>query len=76
MAWTAAGELVMVPMMATINWQMTIPRAPQRSRGRRPILSIDQNEMGVEQTLTSVVIREIKNGFEMVPRSWKNVVPK
>lgn len=37
-------------------------------RGRRPNRSIVQKESGVEQTLTSVVIKEIKNGSEIVPR--------
>jgi hypothetical protein len=35
-----------------------------------------QNETGVEQTLTNVVIREIKNGFLIVPRELKKVVPE
>lgn len=60
---TAASALVTVPMIATINWQMTIPNAPQMSRGRRPTFSILQNEIGVEKTLTRVVMSEIKNGF-------------
>lgn len=75
MALTAAGLSPSVtPIMATMNWQTTIPRAPQMSRGRRPNLSIVQKEMGVEQTLTSVVTKLIKKGFLMVPRVWKKVV--
>lgn len=65
------AECVVVPMMATVNWQIAIPQAPQRKRGRRPNLSIVQKEIGVENTLTSVVTRDIKNGSWMVPRSLK-----
>jgi hypothetical protein len=35
-----------------------------------------QNEIGVEQTFTSVVIKLIKNGLLIVPNAVKNVVPK
>jgi hypothetical protein len=35
-----------------------------------------QKETGVEQTLTNVVMREIKNGFLIVPRESKKVVPE
>jgi hypothetical protein len=62
-------------MAPTMNSQMSMPRAPQMSKGRRPNFSMDQNEMGVEQTLTRVVIKEIRKGLEIVPRSWKKVVP-
>ena len=30
---------IVTPMMATMNWQINIPKAPQTRRGRRPILS-------------------------------------
>lgn len=76
-ALTADGSSPRVtPIMAVMNSQMSIPRAPQMSRGRRPNRSMVQNERGVEHTLTSVVISEIRNGFEMVPSVWKKVVPK
>jgi len=32
--------------------------------------------MGVEQTLTRVVMSEIKKGLLIVPRPWKKEVPK
>merc|ERR1711939_152099 len=48
------------PMMATRNWQINMPKAPQTRRGRRPSFSTAQKESGVEQTLTRVKIREIK----------------
>jgi hypothetical protein len=35
-----------------------------------------QNEMGVEQTLTKVVMREIKNRFLIAPKELKKVVPE
>ena len=73
MAETAAGSEVTVPVMATINWQMTIPNAPQTRSGRRPNLSMDQKEIGVEHTLTSVVIKLIRKGFEIVPSALKNL---
>ena len=77
MAVTAAWLLgSAVPMMATMNWQMTMPRAPQMRSGRRPNFSIVQKEIGVEQTLTRVVMREMRKGLEMVPRDSKKVVPK
>lgn len=65
------AECVIVPMMATVNWQIVIPTAPQRNRGRRPIFSIVQKEIGVENTLTRVVMRDIRNGSWMVPKSLK-----
>ena len=65
-----------VPAIATMNWQMTIPAAPQMRMVRRPSLSTIQKDRGVEQTLTRVVIREIKNGLLMVPREVKKDVPK
>lgn len=66
---SAAVESVTVPMMATTNWQIAMPSAPQRKRGRRPIFSMAQKEMGVENTLTRVVMREMRNGSWMVPKS-------
>jgi len=77
MALTALGSVPSVtPTMATMNWQMTMPRAPQMSRGRRPNFSTVQKETGVEQTLTMVVIMLMRKGFLMVPSVWKKVVPK
>lgn len=77
MALTALGFSPSVtPTMATMNWQTTIPRAPQRRSGRRPILSMAQKATGVEQTLTMVVIMLVRKGFLIVPRVWKKVVPK
>jgi hypothetical protein len=32
--------------------------------------------MGVEQTLTSVVMSWVRKGSSMVPSCWKKVVPK
>lgn len=61
------SEEMAVPRMAVKNWQQSIPRAPQMSRGRRPNLSMVQKEMGVDKTLTRVVIRPIRKGFEMEP---------
>jgi hypothetical protein len=71
-AWLPAST---VPTIAMINWQTTIPKAPYRMSVRRPNLSMVQNANGVVQTLTRVVIREIKNGFLIVPRLVKNTVP-
>lgn len=64
------------PTMATMNWQRTMPRAPQMSRGRRPSFSTVQKETGVEQTLMMVVIMLMRKGLLMVLRAWKKVVPK
>lgn len=66
----------MVPIIATMNLQTTMPAAPQIRSGRRPNLSIVQNEIGVEHTLTNVVIREIRNRFLIVPSELKKLVPK
>jgi len=65
-----------VPIMATMNSQTTIPAAPQMRRGRRPKRSTVQKETGVLQTLTRVVMREIRKGLFMLPRDLKKVVPK
>jgi hypothetical protein len=46
------------------------------SRGRRPNRSIVQKERGVEQTLTNVVMSEMRKGLLIVPRFWKKIVPK
>lgn len=62
-------------MIATMNWQTTMPMAPQIMIDLRPKRSMIQNERGVEHTLTRVVIKEIKKGFLIVPRDVKNVVP-
>jgi hypothetical protein len=76
-ALTAEGlDPSVTPIMPTMNSHTTIPTAPQMSRGRRPNLSIVQNETGVEQTLTKVVIRDIRKVFLIVPRLSKKVVPK
>ena len=77
-ALTAAGSFPtwLTPTIATMNWQTTMPRAPQIRRGRRPNFSTVQNEMGVEQTLTRVVMRPMRNGFEIVCKSLKKEVPK
>ena len=64
------------PMIATMNSQTTMPKAPQIIIVRRPNRSMIQNEIGVEQTFTSVVIKLIKNGLLIVPNAVKNVVPK
>src|SRR6478609_2780547 len=51
-ALTADGsEPLVTPMMAQMNSQMSIPRAPQMRSGRRPKRSMVQNDRGVEQTL-------------------------
>lgn len=77
MALTAWGLLPStVPTMATMNWQTTMPKAPQMSRARRPNFSMVQKEIGVEQTLTMVVIMLIRKGLLIVCRSVKKVVPK
>jgi hypothetical protein len=55
------------PMMATRNWQINMPKAPQRRSGRRPNLSTDQKEIGVEQTFTKVKISEIRKVLLMAP---------
>ncbi len=73
---TAGLEESVTPMMATINSQTSIPRAPQIMIDLRPYFSMIQNEMGVEQTLTKVVIKLIKKGLLMVWSWVKNVVPK
>ena len=73
---TAAVESVVTPIMATMNSHISIPSAPQIMMVLRPNRSMIMNEIGVEQTFTRVVIKEIKNGFLIVPSCWKNVVPK
>jgi hypothetical protein len=64
---TAGLEVSVTPMMATMNSHTTMPKAPQIMIVLRPNLSMIQNEIGVEQTLTKVVIRLIKNGLLIVP---------
>lgn len=73
---TAACEVSVTPMIATMNSQISMPSAPQIMIDRLPTRSMMTNEIGVEQTLTSVVIKEIKKGFLIVPSCWKKVVPK
>lgn len=73
---TADLEVSVTPTMATINSHTNIPKAPQIMMERRPNLSMIQKEMGVEHTLTRVVMSEIRKGLEIVPSCLKNVVPK
>jgi hypothetical protein len=40
-----------------------MPKAPHIRSGRRPNLSTVQKEIGVEQTLTKLKIREIRKEF-------------
>lgn len=67
MAETAGLEESVTPIMPTKNSQISMPRAPQIMIDLRPNLSIIQNEIGVEQTLTKVVIKLIKKGLLIVP---------
>lgn len=76
MALVALTLPLAVPTMATMNWQITMPKAPQMRSGRRPNLSTVQKEIGVEHTLTRVVMRPMRKGSGIVPRDWKKVVPK
>lgn len=55
------------PMMATRNWHINMPRAPQKRMVRRPNLSTVQNDNGVEQTLTRVKMSEMRNVLSMAP---------
>jgi len=71
-----AGLECTLILTATMSWHDSMPSAPKINKGLLPNRSMVQNEIGVEQTLTSVVIRPIKNGLSMVPSCWKNVVPK
>lgn len=48
-----------------------MPRAPQINSARRPNRSTVQNEIGVEQTLTKVVIKEIRKGLSIVPITYQ-----
>ena len=63
-------------MIPTMNCMMTIPLPPMIRILRRPKRSTVQKETGVEQTLTRVVTREMRNGFLIVPREVKKTVPK
>jgi len=76
MTLTLAPVGLTVPMMATMNWHVSMPRAPQSRMVRLPNLSIIQNEIGVDRTLTRVVISPMRKGLEIVPSCWKKVVPK
>lgn len=73
MSWVRLNPTV-TPTMATMNWQTVMARAPHTNRGRRPKRSTVQNERGVEQTLTSVKISEIRNVFSMAPVDWRKGV--
>jgi hypothetical protein len=53
-----------------------MPKAPQTSSGRRPIFSTVKKEMGVEQTLTRVKMREMRKVFLMAPVDWRKGVEK
>lgn len=64
---TVSLEPATVPAIATINWQTIMPTAPQTRRGLRPKRSTVQKEIGVEHTLTKVVMSEMRKGLEMVP---------
>jgi hypothetical protein len=55
------------PIIATRNWQISIPRAPHSRIVRRPNLSTVQKERGVDRTLTRVKISDIRNVFSMAP---------
>lgn len=63
-----------VPTAPTMNWQMTMPRAPQTRMVRRPKRSTVQKEIGVEHTLTMVKIMEIRKGLLMVCRDCRKMV--
>ena len=53
----ASWLVVVVPRMATRNWEMHIPTAPQKRTGRRPHLSIAYSPGNVEAVLTQLVIK-------------------
>jgi hypothetical protein len=57
-----------VPIMATMNSQTSIPIAPYIKSARLPNRSTVQKDNGVEQTLTRVVIREMRKGLLIVPK--------
>jgi hypothetical protein len=63
------------PTMPTIYWEMTIPVPPKINKLRRPNLSTIQNEMGVDRTLTRVVIKLMRKGFWIVLRLVKKTTP-
>ena len=63
------------PTMPTIYWEMTIPVPPKMSKLRRPNFSTIQNEMGVDRTLTRVVIKLMRKGFRIVLRLVKKTTP-
>lgn len=64
------------PMMPTMNCMMTMPVPPMMRILRRPKRSTVQKEMGVDKTLTRVVMREMRKGFLMVPSDLKKTLPK
>ena len=72
MAFWSLGRAV--PTAPTMNWQMTMPRAPQTRMVRRPKRSTVQKEMGVEHTLTMVKIMEMRKGLEIVCRDCRKMV--
>lgn len=63
------------PTMATMNWQIIMPIAPEIISDLRPNFSIVHRASGVEHTFTRVVMSVIRKTFSMVPRSWKKTVP-
>lgn len=66
--------VVKVPSMATRNWDVAIPTAPQNRRGRRPNLSTAYRPGSVENTLiTEVMIWMTKASFK--PEFLKYCVP-
>jgi hypothetical protein len=62
------------PMMATRNWQISMPRAPYMRMERRPKRSTVQKDRGVEQTLTRVKISEMRKVLLMAPVDCRNGV--
>jgi hypothetical protein len=68
-AWFVAVPLswpTVTPTIPTMYWEITMPLPPKMSKLRRPTLSTSQNEMGVEHTLTRVVIKLMRKGLLIV----------
>ena len=63
-----------VPTMAMRNSQTSMPAAPSIRSIRRPNFSMVQKEIGVEPTLTAVVIIAMTKAF-LIPTVLKKVVP-
>jgi hypothetical protein len=61
-------------VIATRNSQVSIPTALQMSSGRRPTSSMAQKLTGGLQTLTRVVISQMRKGLVIVPRFLKEVL--